>query len=103
MNQTETWGGYAFTVYPHDSTTWNNVAGIYIFVGVNRENQWTPLYVGQCDSFQVRIPSHEKWEKAQSLGAKHVHAMVVSRQADRDLIEKALIQAYRPPLNVQLR
>jgi predicted GIY-YIG superfamily endonuclease len=95
------WTGHDFVVFQYNSTTWNNVAGIYIFAGANQQNAWVPVYIGQCDSFQNRIPSHEKWDKAQSLGATHVHAMVVSKQADRDVIEKALIQAYQPPLNIQ--
>ena len=103
MSDTATWRGYAFTIYPYDTTGWNNVAGIYIFAGINRQDYWVPLYVGQCGSFQDRIPSHEKWDRAQSLGATHVHAMVVSKQADRDLIEKDLIQSYQPPLNDQLK
>jgi hypothetical protein len=98
-----TWLTHEFTVYPYASTTWNNVAGIYIFSGVNRQNQWVPLYIGQCDSFQNRIPSHEKWDKAQALGATHVHARAVSIQADRDSIEKELIQAFQPQLNSQLK
>ncbi|HUK99804.1 MAG TPA: hypothetical protein VLX29_03005 [Nitrospirota bacterium] len=97
------WLTHELTVYPHDGTTWHNVAGIYIFAGVNRQNLWDPLYIGQCGSFQDRIPSHEIWDEAQSLGATHVHAMVVSKQADRDKIEKELIQAYQPPLNTQLK
>lgn len=102
MSNIATWKGHEFIVYPH-TTTWNNVAGIYIFAGINRQNQWIALYIGQCDSFQNRIPSHEKWDKAQSLGSAHVHAMVVSRQADRDAIEGDLIRSYQPPLNDQLK
>lgn len=103
MSDTAIWLTHVFTVYPHAGTTWHNVAGIYIFAGVTRQNQWVPLYIGQCDSYQNRIPSHEQWDKAQSLGATHVHALVVSKQADRDVIERALVQAYQPPLNAQLK
>jgi len=103
MSDTATWLTHEFTTYPRANTTWNNVAGIYIFSGITPQNQWTPHYIGQCDSFENRIPSHEKWDKAQALGATHVHAMVVSKQADRDRIEKELIQAYQPHLNIQLK
>ncbi len=100
---TATWLTYTFTVYPHAGTSWNSVAGIYILTGVNRQNQWEPLYIGQCDSFLSRIPSHERWDEAQALGARHIHALVVSKQEDRDIIEKALIRAYQPPLNDLLK
>lgn len=103
MSDTASWLSYTFTVYPHVGTTWNNVAGIYIFVGINRQNQWEPYYVGQCDSFQNRMPSHERWDEAQALGARHVHALAVSKQEERDAVEKALIRAYQPPLNTLLR
>jgi len=96
------WLSYEFTIYCHE-IQWNNVAGIYIFAGLNQQNQWTPYYIGQCDSFQNRIPSHELWGRAQSLGATHVHARTVAQAADRDQIEAALIQAYQPRLNIQLR
>lgn len=99
---TATWLSYEFFVYVPE-TTWNNVSGIYIFAGLNFENQWIPYYIGQCDSFQSRIPSHEKWDRARSLGATHIHARNVPLQEDRDRIEEELILAYRPTLNDQLR
>lgn len=102
MSDTVLWSSYEFTVYPH-GTEWHNVAGIYIFAGLNQRNQWVPLYIGQCDSFQNRIPSHEQWNKAQSLGATRVHAMVVLKQTNRDAIESELIQTFQPPLNIQLQ
>jgi len=102
MSDKINWLSYEFTAYQH-ATQWNNVAGIYIFAGLNRENRWVPLYIGQTDSFQDRIPSHEQWDKARSLGATHVHAKAVPLQADRDTAEKQLIQSFQPRLNVQLR
>lgn len=102
IEHTINWISHEFTVYQHTGQ-WNNVGGIYIFAGVNPQNQWTPYYIGQYDSFQNRIPSHEQWGKAQSLGATHVHAMVVSLAATRDTIESELIQAFQPHLNAQLK
>ena len=102
MSETVQWSGHTFTVYQKEGE-WNNVAGIYIFAGTNQQSQWIPLYIGQCDSFANRIPSHEQWDKARSLGATHVHALVVGQQPDRDSIEKHLIQTFQPRLNTQLR
>lgn len=102
MATTVTWLTYEFTVYPPD-TSWNDVAGVYIFCGVNPQNQWVALYVGQADSFRNRIPSHEQWSPAARLGATHVHARVVSQAATRDTIEAELIRSYQPRLNTQLR
>ena len=105
MTQTTTWLSHEFTVYEHNSHSqkWNNVAGIYIFAGINYLSRWIPYYIGQCDSFQDRIPSHGQWDKAQSLGATHVHAMAVPQAAMRDKIERELIRACQPRLNQQLK
>lgn len=97
-----TWLTHEFSVYPHNAK-WSEAAGVYIFAGTTPKNQWQALYIGQAAKFSERIPAHEKWGKAQSLGATHVHAMSVSQQAMRDQIEAALIHAYQPPLNDQLR
>jgi excinuclease UvrABC nuclease subunit len=97
------WSDHAFTAYRPEETQWSNHAGIYIFAGLNRENRWMALYIGQCDSFHDRIPSHEQWDKARSFGATHVHAMVVPQVAIRAKIEQELIQKYQPRLNSLLR
>ena len=103
MNNTASWSSRTFIVYPYESQ-WSSQAGIYIFAGLNQQtNRWISYYIGQCDSFQNRIPSHKQWEKAMSLGATHVHAMVVEQEAQRTVIEAELIQMYQPTLNTQLR
>jgi excinuclease UvrABC nuclease subunit len=99
---TVNWGGYEFGVYQHDAN-WNDVGGVYIFSGLNSRQQWAAIYIGQTDSFHSRIPSHEQWIRAMLLGATHVHAMVESQAAKRDQIERQLIAAYQPMLNVQLK
>lgn len=102
MTATVNWLSYEFGIYQH-GTSWNDVAGVYIFCGVSPQNQWVALYVGQTDSFHNRIPLHEQWSPAVRLGATHVHARVVAQAAMRDMIEQELIQAFQPRLNVQLR
>jgi len=103
MSSKVTWlKKYEFEVCEQDAN-WNEVAGIYIFTGLNARNLWVPFYIGQAKNFQDRIPNHENWKAAVRLGATHVHAMVVSQAAMRDKIEKELIEAYQPSLNVQLK
>jgi excinuclease UvrABC nuclease subunit len=97
------WLSYDFTVYNPLMTTWNDVAGVYVFTGLDRIGRWIALYIGQADSLRNRFSSHEQWSPAVRLGATHVHAMVVPLKADRDRIEQELIQAYQPTLNLQLR
>ena len=102
MSDTVKWLSYEFAVYPPD-TKWNDVAGVYIFCGLNAQNQWQAVYIGQTDSFATRIPSHEQWTAAARLGATHVHALTISEAATRDAVERELIQAYQPPLNTELK
>jgi excinuclease UvrABC nuclease subunit len=97
------WLSYDFMVYNPLMTTWNDVAGVYVFTGLDRIGRWIALYIGQADSLRSRLSSHEQWGPAVRLGATHVHAMVVPLQADRDRIERELIQAYQPTLNLQSR
>jgi hypothetical protein len=75
---TATWLTHEFTIYEMDTTNWNDVAGVYIFSGLNvQQTQWKALYVGITESFKTRHPNHERWEEAKRLGATHVHAKVV--------------------------
>jgi excinuclease UvrABC nuclease subunit len=103
MADTVTWLTHEFVVYAQACTTWHDVAGVYIFCGLTPQRQWRAYYIGQADSFQSRLPGHERWDEAARLGATHVHARVVPQAASRDTVERELIQAYQPPLNVQLR
>ena len=95
-----TWLSHEFEVY-EKVADWYDVAGVYIFAGLNNQNQWVPLYVGQTNSFHTRIPSHEKWSRAVLIGATRVHARVESLEATRLVMEQELIQAYDPQLNRQ--
>lgn len=96
------WLSYQFDVYAAN-TSWNDVAGIYVFTGLNADGRWKAFYIGQTTSFRDRLPSHENWSAAVRLGATHVHARVVQQAAMRDRIEAELVAAYQPVLNVQLR
>lgn len=100
--QKAVWLSHEFGVYP-PTTPWNNVAGVYIFTGVDAHNRWAALYIGQADSFINRLPSHERWTEARMRGVTHIHVLVVPQQAQRDLIEQQLIQAFQPPMNTQLK
>ena len=100
------WLGHGFYVYQRGAD-WYEVAGVYILSGRSPDDQgmfvWHPFYVGQCQSFAGYIPTHRKWLAAERLGATHVHARVEQGVLARQNLEAELIQAYQPPLNVQLR
>ncbi len=96
------WDGHSFHVLRMNAN-WSTRSGIYIFAGINHQNLWVPYYIGQASQFCERLRGHEKWSEAVQLGATHVHAMVVSQAANRDRIERQLVQGYQPPLNAQLK
>jgi len=101
-NQTVGWLGQSFYVR-NRFIDWYDIQGVYIFTGLNAQNQWEPYYVGETQSFKDRFADHEVWDKAVRLGATHVHERVTATEADRMALESALIRAYQPPLNTQLK
>lgn len=96
------WLTYEFEVCEPNSD-WNDVAGAYIFSGINAQGCWVALYIGQAESFRKRFSSHEQWGPAVRRGATHVHARVIPHAGTRDVIERELIRAFQPPLNTQLK
>lgn len=90
-----------FDVYDRNGG-WNDVSGLYIFA-FERSDGWYPVYVGQAESFQARLPNHERLPEAIQRGATHIHALVVPNKSDRDNWERLLIQNLQPPLNTQHR
>lgn len=97
-----TWLTHEFQINLHNAN-WRAVAGLYIFAAKNSEGKWFPLYIGQAESLAARLPTHERWQEALRLGATHVHARVVLEEAARCEVERQLIQAYQPRLNVHHR
>jgi len=93
---------YVYEAFPYATTSWNDIPGNYAFAYQAQNNMWPILYVGQCDSFQKRIPNHERWAEAAKAGATHVLAHSntngeLARQAE----EQDVIGHHQPPLNTQ--
>jgi len=79
---------------------WNPVAGLYAFVA------WPGrvLYIGETTSFAARLPGHEVWPEARTLGAREIYAMPFSgTSSERRALERALIGAYTPECNTHHR
>lgn len=96
------WKQHEFQVFDADRVAWNDVPGIYIFPAIVNE-QWKAMYVGQAKSLKDRLGNHERWGEARLRSVRHIHAMVVPLQADRDRIEEELIQALQPKMNTMLK
>ena len=103
MSETASWLEHDFTVYRHGDD-WNEVAGLYIFAAPDLiDGGWLPLYIGQALSFAERLPNHENWPEAAILGATHIHVRVEPDESLRLDLERRLIRAYQPHLNVQMK
>lgn len=66
------WLNWEFEVYG-PGTGWNEVAGLYIFAGLNSAGEWVALYIGSTESLAERLPNHPRWPEAVRLGATHIH------------------------------
>ena len=88
---------YTFEVYPKD-TTFNDVAGVYLFTKRDSNKTHDILYIGETESFRDRPLGwgHEKWGSAIRMGLTHI---CVLQTSNRESIERKLIAAYNPPLN----
>ena len=80
------------------------VAGNYAFVKRLPNGNFVPLYFGQAENLQDRIPTHERWADAVRAGATNVvaHSTQGGEKARLDE-ERDLIQRWNPALNVQHR
>jgi len=89
---------YEYKVYEL-VTQWNDFPGNYIFTQWT-QNGWRAIYIGQTDTFQTRMPHHERLAEAMRLGATHIHAHVNNGgERARRAEEEDLIQLHRPPCN----
>ena len=93
------WLEYEFTVYEPLEARRQKDGGVYIFAKFNLSGTWNALYIGETESFAERLPNHEKWDRAERMGATHIHLRVYYTEAMRKSVEKELINYYRPPLN----
>jgi hypothetical protein len=80
------------------------VGGNYVFLKQLPNGNFVPVYFGQAEDLNDRLPGHERWAEAVRLGATHVaaHTTPAGEQARLDE-ERDLIERWNPPLNVQHR
>jgi hypothetical protein len=79
------------------------VAGNYAFVKVQPNGRADVLYFGITDDLSDRIPKHECWPEAMTLGVTHVMAHSAPNAIARYAEERDLIAYWNPPMNVQHR
>ena len=98
-SETATWLNYDFAVHVYGDD-WPETGGIYAFAHrIPEHPTWKLLYVGQTESFDTRLPNHERWQEAVDQGATHVHLLEVEQVYQRAVIERQMIVEYEPLLN----
>lgn len=80
------------------------LAGNYAFVKQLPNGNFVPLYFGQAEVLNARIPNHDRWDDAKRLGVTHVmgHTTPAGEQVRLDE-ERDLIQQWNSPMNIQHR
>ena len=89
---------YHYTIYEIGGD-WNDIPGNYIFAKETSLRNWTPLYIGETESFKDRLPNHNELPCIQRNGGTHIHART-NRSNDARLKEEAdLLANYTTPCN----
>ena len=90
---------YKYSIYDL-GTTFREVAGNYIYAGLNSKNEWYPTYIGQTGNLKERFSDHEKEPCARQNGATHLHVHSSSNNEQVRLDEETdLIRNYNPICN----
>lgn len=98
-----TWTGasgkeYLYDIYPI-GTNWNDVPGNYIFAYESSPLIWTPVYIGETESFKDRLPNHNELPCIKHNGGTHIHAHINEDSQARLAEESDLLSNYTTPCN----
>lgn len=95
---------YHFLDKPADARTIRAVAGNYAFLKKLANGNYAPIYFGQAEDLQSRIPNHDRWGDCVTAGATCVVAKTTpGGEKVRCDEERDLIAQWNPPLNVHHR
>lgn len=89
---------YPFGVYSKN-TRFKAVAAIYAFL--TSDNR--VLYIGQTTDLSTRFNDHHKWNAASRLGFEKIAVCTQVTLLMLDVVERRLIEHYRPRCNELLR
>lgn len=62
---------YSFIALAED-TEFNDVGAVYIFTKRHARNRYDFLYVGETESLESKIPSHDEWPWLSCLGVNSI-------------------------------
>ena len=103
MAEIQKWSNYAFVSMTLAEVCKSNDSGVFIFAGKNQQSYyWTAYFVGETHNFK-NLKNHPLWEKAEKMGATHVHIPAVYSTLDkhgRKFCAEEIIKFYKPALNI---
>lgn len=91
--------GATYTLYLHPiGTTYQAVAGVYIFCKLAQNGNWDPVYIGEAGDLNERLHTnlylHHKWPCISRNGATHICSVAVPGPlATREGMETDIRQA----------
>lgn len=89
---------------PRAAAGWQAVGGNYAFLKRLSNGNYLPVYIGQADNLQARLPSHDRFDDAIRAGASLVVAHTTpGGEPARLAEERDLIQKWNPVLNTHHR
>src|ERR1700691_3114004 len=107
-NQIIDWPGKSGKTYRYwfsnFTDSFKDEGGNYMFVKPLSNGNYLPVYIGQADSLNDRLPCHDRVAEAQRAGATlaMTHTTPAGEQARLDE-ERDLIQQWNPALNTHHR
>jgi hypothetical protein len=89
---------------PRSTAGWQAVAGNYAFLKQLTNGNYLPVYIGQADNLQARLPCHDRFDDAIRAGASLVVAhSTPAGESARLAEEQDLIRKWNPALNTHHR
>ena len=84
-------------------TSFEPVAGNYIFTKETKQHEWTPIYVGETGNLQRRLThNHEKVSCMKRYCGTHIHTHTNSdNEANRRNEEADIRDKWNPPCNLE--
>ncbi len=81
-------------------TSFNEVAGNFIYAKLAGPNEWLPVFIGQTDNLNNCAADQEKYQCARQNGATHIHIHTTKGgEASRVKEAEDLVSKWSPPCN----
>jgi hypothetical protein len=97
------WGKHPFEVLTMNDARQIVKAGVFIFASEDSKFisvRWTAYFIGETNNFRS-LSRNLLWDKAQKMGANHVHILTMDNESERKTLIKDFIKIYNPVINLE--